>query len=188
MMKAIKTVVGSVIAGLVLAGPAQAGLLGHMVTVDGRYGNYLPGDYTATAGTKTVTSAIEYPVYSLMGWGAGFDLGDHQIRVLYPFDLDGPFSSLNSFNGFTFSFSGVTLRGASIDKASMFAPVGISLTANTVTLNYAGVFVPMQSASIIDLTFAGGSTVPEPASWALFITGFGLTGAALRRRRANVFA
>ncbi len=28
-----------------------------------------------------------------------------------------------------------------------------------------------------------GSFVPEPASWALLITGFGLTGAALRRRR-----
>jgi hypothetical protein len=26
--------------------------------------------------------------------------------------------------------------------------------------------------------------VPEPASWALFIAGFGLTGAMLRRRRA----
>ena len=30
---------------------------------------------------------------------------------------------------------------------------------------------------------AGTATVPEPASWALLITGFGLTGAAMRRRR-----
>ncbi len=29
----------------------------------------------------------------------------------------------------------------------------------------------------------GGSTVPEPASWALLIAGFGLTGAVARRRR-----
>lgn len=29
----------------------------------------------------------------------------------------------------------------------------------------------------------GGGTVPEPASWALLIAGFGLTGAAARRRR-----
>jgi hypothetical protein len=28
-----------------------------------------------------------------------------------------------------------------------------------------------------------GSAVPEPASWAMLITGFGLTGAVLRRRR-----
>jgi hypothetical protein len=26
--------------------------------------------------------------------------------------------------------------------------------------------------------------IPEPASWALLIAGFGLTGAAMRRRRA----
>ncbi|THD64539.1 MAG: PEP-CTERM sorting domain-containing protein [Phenylobacterium sp.] len=31
---------------------------------------------------------------------------------------------------------------------------------------------------------AGG--VPEPSAWALMIAGFGLTGAALRRRRAAV--
>jgi hypothetical protein len=28
-----------------------------------------------------------------------------------------------------------------------------------------------------------GSAVPEPESWAMLITGFGLTGAVLRRRR-----
>lgn len=33
------------------------------------------------------------------------------------------------------------------------------------------------------LAFAGGA-VPEPASWAMLIGGFGLTGAAMRRRRA----
>ena len=30
----------------------------------------------------------------------------------------------------------------------------------------------------------GGSAVPEPATWAMMITGFGLAGAAIRRRRA----
>lgn len=30
------------------------------------------------------------------------------------------------------------------------------------------------------------SAVPEPASWAMFIGGFGLMGAALRRKKANV--
>jgi hypothetical protein len=29
------------------------------------------------------------------------------------------------------------------------------------------------------------NTVPEPAAWAMLIMGFGLTGAAMRRRRAH---
>ena len=39
---------------------------------------------------------------------------------------------------------------------------------------------------INELTHAalGGAAVPEPASWALMIGGFGMAGAALRRRRA----
>jgi PEP-CTERM motif len=32
-----------------------------------------------------------------------------------------------------------------------------------------------------------GNGVPEPASWALLIAGFGLTGAAMRRRRVSAF-
>jgi hypothetical protein len=32
----------------------------------------------------------------------------------------------------------------------------------------------------------GGGAVPEPASWALMISGFGMAGVALRRRRAQV--
>jgi hypothetical protein len=33
-----------------------------------------------------------------------------------------------------------------------------------------------------------GSDVPEPASWAMMIAGFGLTGAAMRRRRSTAVA
>lgn len=49
------------------------------------------------------------------------------------------------------------------------------------------------NAEIADLAPNGGSivaSVPEPTSWALMIAGFGLTGAALRRRprRALAFA
>jgi hypothetical protein len=35
-----------------------------------------------------------------------------------------------------------------------------------------------------DLPGGGTGVVPEPASWAMLITGFGLVGAAARRRRA----
>jgi hypothetical protein len=45
--------------------------------------------------------------------------------------------------------------------------------------------VPGQTLSTFDPAFSGAfGTVPEPASWAMLIAGFGLVGAVLRRRRA----
>ena len=35
-----------------------------------------------------------------------------------------------------------------------------------------------------DFTFDAGNAVPEPATWAMMILGFGLAGGAMRRRRA----
>ena len=35
-------------------------------------------------------------------------------------------------------------------------------------------------------TLTGGPAVPEPASWAMMVGGFGLVGGALRRRKANI--
>jgi PEP-CTERM motif len=38
----------------------------------------------------------------------------------------------------------------------------------------------------LDFTLSTSGAVPEPASWALMITGFGLVGSAMRRRAAKV--
>jgi hypothetical protein len=43
-------------------------------------------------------------------------------------------------------------------------------------------FGPIADNLLLDIT--PGAGVPEPASWALMIGGFGLVGSALRRRRA----
>jgi hypothetical protein len=42
------------------------------------------------------------------------------------------------------------------------------------------------SALVISVTPASMSAVPEPASWAMMIAGFGVAGAAMRRRRAVI--
>ncbi|WP_419814680.1 PEPxxWA-CTERM sorting domain-containing protein [Glacieibacterium sp.] len=39
-----------------------------------------------------------------------------------------------------------------------------------------------------ELTYALGGTVPEPATWALMIGGFGMTGFAMRRRKSLLAA
>lgn len=43
-------------------------------------------------------------------------------------------------------------------------------------------------ASPPTITDGGGSTVPEPAAWAMLIAGFGMTGAAMRRRGVRAVA
>jgi hypothetical protein len=42
----------------------------------------------------------------------------------------------------------------------------------------------LSSVSVIVDPFTGGGGIPEPTSWALMLAGFGLAGAALRRRPA----
>jgi hypothetical protein len=50
--------------------------------------------------------------------------------------------------------------------------------------------LPVHSLSVTNLTFQVQELtgVPEPSSWAMLIAGFGLTGAAMRRRRGQVAA
>jgi hypothetical protein len=51
-------------------------------------------------------------------------------------------------------------------------------------LNGGGDFNYHDETFVFTNVAGGGGTVPEPASWALMITGFGLVGMVLRRRQA----
>jgi hypothetical protein len=52
--------------------------------------------------------------------------------------------------------------------------------------NYFDLSFVFQNVAAKEIPAVGG--VPEPASWAMLITGFGLTGSAMRRRRIAVAA
>jgi hypothetical protein len=68
-----------------------------------------------------------------------------------------------------------------------YSPIGVSFAGTAMSVDFGGV---ENQVAFADITF-GSSTpggVPEPASWALMISGFGLAGAALRRRRATPVA
>lgn len=73
-------------------------------------------------------------------------------------------------------------------SARFFLPVQLRAGSNSLTFvyAYAGVDegIDEESWAIADLIVRDGSPalVPEPATWALMITGFGLAGGALRRR------
>jgi hypothetical protein len=93
--------------------------------------------------------------------------------------------------------NGGLLKGQSISNPDPLNPI------HTFTLKFASAqstitldrfVVRYQSINTFDGTIKGGSgvgtvmAVPEPASWAMLIAGFGLVGAAARRRRTVVAA
>lgn len=113
----------------------------------------------------------------------GFDTGNN--------DLNGPFNAL----GFGF-------QTASIDVSytGTVATLNILANGNSLTYSYDYGFAPgsglvgfglnrLGTADNLRFDFTPPAGVPEPASWALLIGGFGLAGGAARvRRRAVVFA
>jgi hypothetical protein len=65
-------------------------------------------------------------------------------------------------------------------KTGSFTFVG---TGNNETITLAAT-IPGNGGVFFDAVSVSGAAVPEPATWALMIGGFGMAGAALRRRRA----
>ena len=61
---------------------------------------------------------------------------------------------------------------------------GLSLTGTSHTIQFEQ--VPSNWAFVSEIGFS--TAVPEPATWALMIAGFGMTGFAARRRRSNIVA
>ncbi|GGE16275.1 hypothetical protein GCM10011529_23330 [Polymorphobacter glacialis] len=69
-----------------------------------------------------------------------------------------------------------------------FSAIGIDFAGTARSINFGGT---ANQTGFDDITFGSatpGGGVPEPASWAMLIAGFGLTGAAMRRRRTAVVA
>jgi hypothetical protein len=66
-----------------------------------------------------------------------------------------------------------------------FSPTGVNFSGTAKSISFGGV---ANQIVFDDITFGsstpGPDVVPEPASWAMLIAGFGLVGAAMRRRKA----
>ena len=83
-----------------------------------------------------------------------------------------------------FDLGGTLLNTFNFDVASG-TTVFFGLTSTT---GFGSVWVrQLDGYAVIDnVSFTGGGVVPEPASWAMLIAGFGLVGAVSRRRRAAI--
>lgn len=187
---------GSALALGGVSAAAAADLTGTNATITWLYPD---GATTFRAQTVTVGAGAEV---TCPGGGAGGGLCDGFI-VASNFDLGSNTISLNitggsssyaptAFNGY--EFSGLAAGG--VWTGYTLSTNFVGLDASRVQFTPDALFVNMQgiaaaTGDTFTFTLTQGNAnggVPEPASWALMIGGFGLAGAALRRRRAAVVA
>jgi hypothetical protein len=170
-----------------------------LVATPNPYGTSGSGAYVDLDGTSGPGSITTKTAYS-------FNAGDH---VVLTFDLSGSQRSnssdnflaflqysgattVNNLNIYGTSFgtqTGVTNSGTSFFLAgnSPFTTKTISFDAGTsgsLKVNFGTTSADNVGPLIDNVNLSIGAAVPEPATWAMMITGFGLAGMALRRRRA----
>ena len=126
--------------------------------------------------------------YNPFAWSPGFNQGGAFGASYVAYDLGGDSRLMTGVFGVAPGTHNVFVSGF-LDLGSSFGadldygatgalrfaalPTGVSFTSES------GVFRP----GLLVLPGSGTGAVPEPASWALMIGGFGLAGATLRRRR-----
>lgn len=159
-------------------------------TLSGGTGDLTDG-YAETQSWNLVENGAGIGPY--VGWRSGFVTNP---TVTFNFAGTPTITSIginldNSGIGGVFAPSSILIDG--VDTA-FTAPTGVGLVSFT-GLNLTGSSHTIQFvqngggnwAFVSEVGFAG-SAVPEPAAWALMITGFAMVGASARRRRALLAA
>ena len=144
------------------------------------------------------------------GWGGNFANGEHllwtagngpditltfanavqSVGAQFQADFYGPFTAeLIGSNG---AVLGSFALGGNSDGNNDNSAVFVGLMSTSADIKQVQFHLTSSVGSPNDfaigtVSFAGGA-VPEPATWALMITGFGLAGATLRRRREQALA
>jgi len=113
------------------------------------------------------------------------DLGAH---TSYSYNAFDPFNIGADFFNDNYSANGVVENSARLNFPFV---MGGSFDPNAndtykVTLSVTGLNGGTQSFSSLAQVGSGAAAVPEPASWALMLGGFGLVGGAMRRRKTQV--
>ncbi|UAK23445.1 PEPxxWA-CTERM sorting domain-containing protein [Sphingomonas nostoxanthinifaciens] len=144
----------------------------------------------ATIGGAAVADASVVYSYSNPVGGASFSYTASDF-ITSNTAISGAATNSCSVFGFTctsvnFSFSGAI---ATISASSLFqSPFGSLPFSDSSTFNAADLMTPGAHGSTSNI-FASltvtqmGGAVPEPASWAMMLAGFGIAGGAMRRRR-----
>lgn len=166
--------------------------------------NLIGQSATATFDSFAATSTTQFVSPAVVGGGVEFSGGfDDVFSQVWVLNLDlGANTVTLSIDELTRSGFGNISSSASLLNINLSGLTGllpVTLTGYSCTAACDGSVLGLSSTSTdasfgFDHLYAGETyvftfgTVPEPASWALLITGFGLTGAAMRRRRIAVAA
>ena len=176
------------VAAIAMAPAANAA---QTITITGSSGFF--GDDSVQAGTSTV-STTGFPGVQT-GTGAGTTGGAGSFTRIFNFFTPQGFNlasitaqNIASSTLTNLDFSSVTLNGVSfaitngaVDSASLFNQALIAGANNVLTLTGT---TGGDAALSGNLSFAAVSAVPEPATWAFMLVGFGAVGYSMRKRPA----
>lgn len=186
--------------------PGNTATAGYDLTL-GDDGTSVVGTIVQTGGTSAGAFANLY--FDLNptvddGSDLGFEIGSGGVTAFIPGKNDKPgFNTVLSPTLYTFSSlttAGLTTLNFSLANSLFTGPIAGLAYYDGQTFESD---VTLRLSQSLSYSVAGGSTygadrlgkvsvgvagVPEPASWALMIGGFGLVGAATRRRRMTAIA
>ena len=143
----------------------------------GRYAAYFSSDFTAS---ETISQSIA--LVAGTSYTFGFD---------YYLPANGQVNPFNATFSASFAGNSIGTLSAAAQPTQSWQSISQTFTAlssgpGTLALSFASNGFPAKDF-VIDRVYvtSTSSLVPEPASWAMMVGGFGLMGAALRRKRAN---
>jgi|SRR5579871_1981338 len=166
------------LAGIVSTPSARASLLGLDVTVT-EYSPDLATVIAGPVGPVAISPVVDLNCCTLPENGT-LEVTSNQI--IYTAGLAETYGT-DAFVGFVLDFSGAPhIVSVAQDPSSAFN-IGFSFTADSVSMNFSGATSPFSGAqTILDVS----TTVPEPSTWAMMLTGFawlGFAGWHAARRR-----
>jgi hypothetical protein len=169
------------------SGTAQAALTGTEVNgslqFNGGGNNYfdpangfVPAGYGNSAGQPvTIGSGTEFGFQDNANTDTA-DFTDSQLIIGDAVGGDGAAPWEMTFTSLSGAFGGLSLASSNFDGLTY------SLAGNTITIDWAGgSAADTNYTATFDIAPAG---VPEPATWAMMLVGFGAIGLGMRRRRA----